>query len=205
MREKRSPRRLKPSPAMVVALIALVAGVAGSAVALPGRNSVQSNDIKRKAVKKRHIAAGAVNQAKLAPGVRSILNRPYAAALVAADGTVVDGVGIDSSNVSHPDDGNYCFNLPFNPTVVNATAEGSGNRFQFLTGGGRDFIVTARARPDASAGTGISTRIQNCPGTEDGSVEIGDPNSVPDTGSADTDDDTYGFSDVDAAFYVEFR
>ena len=40
-----SVRRRLPSPAMVVAIIALVAGLAGSAVALKGKNSVKSNDI----------------------------------------------------------------------------------------------------------------------------------------------------------------
>jgi hypothetical protein len=202
MREKRGLSRLRPSPAMVVALIALVAGAAGSAVALPGRNSVQSNDIKSGAVKKRHIAGGAVNQAKLAPGVRSLLNRPYAAALVAADGSVVEAIGITSSNVTHPDDGQYCFNLAFNPTVVNATAEGVGNRLNFIVDNtGRDFIVTARARPDAASGSGIGLAGQNCAGAEDGSVEIADPQSADSGGG----DDTYEYVDTDAAFYVEFR
>jgi hypothetical protein len=40
-----------PSPAMVVAIVALVAGLAGSAVALEGKNSVKSDDIARGAVR----------------------------------------------------------------------------------------------------------------------------------------------------------
>jgi hypothetical protein len=51
----------RPSPAMVVAVIALVAALSGAAVALPGRNSVQSNDIKRHNVKLSDIARGAVD------------------------------------------------------------------------------------------------------------------------------------------------
>jgi hypothetical protein len=43
-------RRL-PSPAMVVAIVALIAALAGSAVALKGKNSVKSNDIAPGAVK----------------------------------------------------------------------------------------------------------------------------------------------------------
>jgi hypothetical protein len=50
---------------MLVAVIALVAGLAGSALALPGRNSVKSNDIKRGAVKGTDIATGAVKPADL--------------------------------------------------------------------------------------------------------------------------------------------
>jgi hypothetical protein len=37
----------RPSPALIVALIALVAALAGSAVALPGKNKVDKNDIKK--------------------------------------------------------------------------------------------------------------------------------------------------------------
>jgi hypothetical protein len=51
----------RPSPAMVVAVIALVAALGGAAVALPGRNSVRSNDIKRHNVKLSDIARGAVD------------------------------------------------------------------------------------------------------------------------------------------------
>ena len=45
----------RPSPAMIVAIIALVGALAGSAVALPGKNTVQSNDIKKNAVKSKHL------------------------------------------------------------------------------------------------------------------------------------------------------
>jgi hypothetical protein len=46
-----SVRRMLPSPAMLVAIIALVAALAGSAVALKGKNSVHSDDIAPGAVK----------------------------------------------------------------------------------------------------------------------------------------------------------
>lgn len=46
-----SVRRRLPSPAMVVAITALVAGLTGSAVALQGKNSVKSDDIAPSAVK----------------------------------------------------------------------------------------------------------------------------------------------------------
>jgi hypothetical protein len=51
----------RPSPALVVAVIALMAALGGAAVALPGRNSVTSNDIKRHNVKLSDIARGAVD------------------------------------------------------------------------------------------------------------------------------------------------
>jgi hypothetical protein len=59
-----SPR--KPSPAMAVAFIALLAALSGTAVALPGKNTVDSGDIKKNAVKSSDIAKGAVKTADLA-------------------------------------------------------------------------------------------------------------------------------------------
>lgn len=58
-------KRKLPSPAMVVAVVALVAALTGSAVALQGKNSVKSNDIAPKAVKGKDIATGAVKPPKL--------------------------------------------------------------------------------------------------------------------------------------------
>jgi hypothetical protein len=49
-----------PSPAMIVAIIGLVVGLTGSAVALQGKNSVKSNDIAPDAVKGKDIASDAV-------------------------------------------------------------------------------------------------------------------------------------------------
>jgi hypothetical protein len=53
-----SPR--KPSPAMAVAFIALLAALSGTAVALPGKNSVDSGDIKNNAVRTQDIRNGNV-------------------------------------------------------------------------------------------------------------------------------------------------
>jgi hypothetical protein len=62
-RTTQSSRRI--SPALVVALIALVAALAGSAIALPGKNTVDKNDIKRNAVKTKAIKDAAVTEPKL--------------------------------------------------------------------------------------------------------------------------------------------
>jgi hypothetical protein len=43
-------RFAKPSPAMAVAFVALVAALSGSAIALPGSSSIDKNDIKKNAV-----------------------------------------------------------------------------------------------------------------------------------------------------------
>ena len=54
-------RARRPSPALIVAVIALVASLGGAAVALPGRNSVTSNDIKPRNVKLGDIGRRAVD------------------------------------------------------------------------------------------------------------------------------------------------
>lgn len=56
----------RPSPAMVVAFIALIAALSGTAVALPGKNTVDSGDIKKGNVKRSDIARNAVTSGKVA-------------------------------------------------------------------------------------------------------------------------------------------
>ena len=60
--------RKRPSAALIVALVALVAALAGTAVALPGKNSVDKNDIKKNAVKSKAIKNGQVKAVDIADG-----------------------------------------------------------------------------------------------------------------------------------------
>jgi hypothetical protein len=57
--------KLRPSPALVVALAALVAAMSGAAIALPGKNSVKKNDIANGAVTGKKIAEGAVKSKQI--------------------------------------------------------------------------------------------------------------------------------------------
>jgi hypothetical protein len=57
-----------PSPAMVVAVVALIVALGGSAYAALGKNSVGSRQLKAKAVTTGKIANNAVNAAKVANG-----------------------------------------------------------------------------------------------------------------------------------------
>jgi hypothetical protein len=50
-----SPKRL-PSPAMAVAFVALLAALSGTAIALPGKNTVDSGDISKGSIKPSEIA-----------------------------------------------------------------------------------------------------------------------------------------------------
>jgi hypothetical protein len=58
----------RPTPAMVVAFIALLAALSGTAVALPGRDTVDSGDIKRGAVKRSDVGRNAITSAKVRNG-----------------------------------------------------------------------------------------------------------------------------------------
>jgi hypothetical protein len=67
----------RPSPAMVVAFVALLAALSGTAVALPGKNTVDSGDIKKANVKKSDIAKNAVISGKVKDG--SLLAKDFKA------------------------------------------------------------------------------------------------------------------------------
>jgi hypothetical protein len=58
--------RARPTPALIVALIALVAAMSGAAVALPGKGEVTSNDIAKDAVRSKHIEKNAVGSQEVA-------------------------------------------------------------------------------------------------------------------------------------------
>jgi hypothetical protein len=58
----------RPSPAMIVAIIALVAALSGTAYAALGKNTVGSKQLKAKAVTSGKIANNAVTSAKVAKG-----------------------------------------------------------------------------------------------------------------------------------------
>jgi hypothetical protein len=64
----RSSFSRRPSPATAIAFVALLAALSGTAVALPGRNTVDSGDIRNGAVKRSDIAANATNGNKVANG-----------------------------------------------------------------------------------------------------------------------------------------
>lgn len=57
--------KLRPSPALIVAMAALVMAMSGAAIALPGKNSVQKNDIENGAVTTKKIADGAVGSKQI--------------------------------------------------------------------------------------------------------------------------------------------
>lgn len=61
-------RRVRPSAGVVIGIIALVFAMGGAAVALPGKNKVDKNDIAKNAVTTKTLKNGAVTGAKLGAG-----------------------------------------------------------------------------------------------------------------------------------------
>jgi hypothetical protein len=91
----------RPSPAMVVAFIALSVALAGTATALPGRNVVKKGDIARSAVTSRNIARSAVrsNHIKSRQITRSkIAQRAVDSSLVGSD--ALTGANIQESSLA---------------------------------------------------------------------------------------------------------
>jgi hypothetical protein len=92
-------KKLRPSPALAVAVAAMVVAIAGVAVAGPVA----------------HQSGGALNKKKVKNIARAIAAEEAAKTAVrtvgvAANGTVFSGSGITQANVTHPSAGNYCIN-----------------------------------------------------------------------------------------------
>jgi hypothetical protein len=106
---ERKPRR--PSPAMFVAMVALSLTLGGSAIAA---DTLSKKDVKKIAKK----------QAK-----KEIKKIKRAYATVDGDGTVSSNTpakNIASGNIANPSDGQYCFDLPFDPVAAASNEAGGG-------------------------------------------------------------------------------
>src|SRR5919112_3597058 len=55
----------RPSPAMAVAFVALLAALSGTAIALPGKNTIDKNDLRKNAVRGKNIVKNAVTGKKV--------------------------------------------------------------------------------------------------------------------------------------------
>ncbi|MGB6424733.1 MAG: hypothetical protein WBF18_05590 [Solirubrobacterales bacterium] len=163
--------RLKPSPALVLASIALLLALTGAAVAGPqvfSKKGVTKSKVK--SISKRQANAQITARA---PGLSVANSRtadsanPTAFAQVAADGTVnaATSKGVTQANVINagPITGYYCFgNLPFVPRGGNATVDwnaGSIDTFALIGLGGN---------PSCPAGTQlfVDTRLPDFTGSK---------------------------------------
>jgi hypothetical protein len=138
-------RRL-PSPGLVVAIAALVAALAGTAVALPGKNSVDGNDLRRAVVKTKNIKNGAVTTAKIRAGaVRTARigdNAVNSAKLAPGSVTASDLGTITVRQASSPltADADGTQNGPAGP-VATATATANCEAGEVLLSGGASWFA----------------------------------------------------------------
>lgn len=96
-----NPRR---NPALVVALVALVAAMGGSAVALPGKGSIDRDDVKKNAIRSKAIKNGQVKGVDIARGAvtgASLADGTVGTADI-ADGTV-EGADVADGSVGSAD------------------------------------------------------------------------------------------------------
>jgi hypothetical protein len=174
--------RSRPSPAFVVAVIALTAAFLGTAIAGPGATTSVSKK-KTKQIAKTQVnklAPDIANQeiTARAPGLsvanaqsatnaenatNAVVGAPRAYAGIAANGAVLPAYpakGIANAQVTNPDTGAYCFDLPFAPVTAAANAEAEGDEdgiltIQLVPGNFTDCPATAKAEVrnlDASEG-----------------------------------------------------
>lgn len=170
-----SLRKRRPSPAFVVAMLALLVALGGTATALPGKFRIDGNDLRPRVVKPYTIQRNAVRPYQLAPNTvghfwlrpNTIAARAYAR--VNGSGTVDDGFpsfGIHSANISHPSPGIYCLSgLGFTPRFAMAIVDAQS--------GDRDEV--AQTALTATAGCPASTQVTVT--VED--AETNNPSGVP--------------------------
>jgi hypothetical protein len=153
----------RPSPALIISIIALFAAIGGVATALPGKNSVDSGDIKKNGVKSsdiknnnvrgvdvKELTLGEVPSATLAGGPTAYgqIDDPN----VASPGVIeANSRGVTDANVTRPSAGIFCFiGLPGVKSVT-AIADAA-------TSGG-DEIVRAATIGDPNADCPAGTNV----------------------------------------------
>jgi hypothetical protein len=149
-------RKVRPSPAMVVSVIALVFAVGGVASGLQGKNSVDSGDLKKNVVKSKHIKDGGAKYKDLEKGIAV---RAYA--LVTGDGEVAETYsrGISDSNIN-VFGGGFCIeNLPFQPKHIQAT-------HRYLSGGSNELTADLEEDPAWCQGNDAWVHIGNDTGPD---------------------------------------
>jgi hypothetical protein len=139
-----------PSPAMAVAFVALLAALSGTALALPGKNTVDSGDIKKGAVNAPDVGKNAITSGKVKD--RSLLAKDFKPGQLPAGPKGDPGPKGDAGPKGDP--GLQGDQGPPGPTFGETTSDGGGT----VTGCGpstvlsQNVTVTSPSRIFASAG-----------------------------------------------------
>jgi hypothetical protein len=166
--------RARLSYANVTATLALFLAIGGGTALALGRNSVTTRELANDAVKGRNVEPGKLKNKHLKDDTLKgnkidestleapvpLADSPAAFARVRGDATVVETLSRDvtAQNISRPSNGVYCFDLPFAPTHVQATARATATP---------DRIATAEI-------TGTPDGLANCPPGSEAEVNLFD-------------------------------
>jgi hypothetical protein len=143
-----------PSPALIVAMVALVAALGGTAIALPGKKTVSRNDIKVEAVRSKQIGDGKVRPQDLSE--KSVMW-----ARVSSDGNLVNASEEGVTSVRN-NDGVYA--VDFNAHSL-ALCAWDSQLASFTPGGG---IPGGESTTELAASANDTVRVgtHNSSGTE---------------------------------------
>ncbi len=129
----------RPSPAMIVAIVALIVALTGTAMAgvatiskISGKtvkkNSLPGNRIKTNTVTGKQINESTLSQVPAALSLVAGAPQVSAFARVSDAGVVSAGTGVTS--VTHSNPGRYCFDLAETPVTGTASAKNSTSPFR---------------------------------------------------------------------------
>jgi hypothetical protein len=175
----------RPSPAMVVAFIALGVALAGTANALPGKNRVRKDDIARAAVRTQHIYKNAVRTKHIRARnvTRSkIARRAINSDLVGQD--ALTGANIVESSLSTVPNASKVNNRSVEKIAFVAAAGTGGTQVLNLNGLTISAACSAGPALSVSATTAVSGALIHSGGTydpaasfygEDDPFNVGDP------------------------------
>jgi len=190
----------RPSPAMVVAFIALCVALAGTATALPGRSRVKKDDISRAAVRSKHIYQNAVRtkHIKARNVTRSrIAKRSINSDLVGKD--AITGENIVESSLTTVPNASKANNRTVEKIAFVAPAGTAAATVLNLNGLTITAACNAGPSLSVSAATAVSGAVVHAGGTEGGgspgnyyieddTFDIGDSFDVLQAGVTDSTD-----------------
>jgi hypothetical protein len=130
--------RYRPSPSLIIACLALIVALGGTAIGLPGKKEIDKNDLRKNVVKSKNVKDDSLNGNDVDEGsfgqVPSAANATNAATadgpLAYAHVNIYDGDvdetlsrGITDAEVSRQGVGNVCFDVPFSFGGAQVTPE----------------------------------------------------------------------------------
>jgi hypothetical protein len=150
-----------PSPGLAVGVVALIAALSGTAIALPGKNTVDSGDIKPQAVKTQDLAPDSVTFVELA---NNAANGPAFLDSAVASKQLDDATQADSGAATPIDPNDSATAIALCPNDGQAVSGGFNAGSDVVVsesriyGTGHGWVVKARA----GAGGGSFTTLVNC-------------------------------------------